>query len=571
MDNYTISENFSLLSKLMDIHGDNSFKAKSYASAAFTIDRLTTPLAELAPDKIAAIKGIGESVAAKIREQLATGELGALKEYLLKTPAGVLEMLHIKGIGPKKIATIWKELEIESLGELLYACNENRLTLYKGFGEKTQNNIREAIEFYMNNQGSYLYRQVAENTAAWTDMLHRLFANERFEITGEFRRQMEVINKLEWVTTAGMQTLKDKFETPAPASGKETTGENLFEVVTEENGYLLVKGQSAGQHISFGFYTSTADQFCATLFRTSCSAEFLETWIAEHHALDGQYATEDMIFAQAGLPLIPVYLRETAATLLSAKKQPLPEVIQPEDITGIIHCHSNWSDGADDLAAMAKAAKQKGLQFLVISDHSKTAFYANGLSEERILAQHRQVDELNKQLAPFKLFKSIESDILNDGSLDYAPEILSSFDIVIASVHSNLKMNEEKAMMRLLKAIENPYTSILGHMTGRLLLSRNGYPVDHAKIIDACAANDVVIELNAHPRRLDIDWRYIAYALEKNVLISIDPDAHAVEGFDDCRYGVLAAQKAGLTREQNLSSFSLKDFEAFVARQHRKR
>jgi DNA polymerase (family 10) len=220
---------------------------------------------------------------------------------------------------------------------------------------------------------------------------------------------------------------------------------------------------------------------------------------------------------------------------------------------------------------MAIAAKAKGLEYLVISDHSKTAFYANGLSEQRIIAQHQQIDELNTRLAPFRIFKSIESDILNDGSLDYSPEMLASFDLVIASVHSNLKMSEEKAMMRLLNAIGNPFTSILGHMTGRLLLSRNGYPVDHRRIVEACAANQVVIELNAHPRRLDIDWRWIEYALEKHVLISIDPDAHAIDGYEDCRFGVLAAQKAGLTKEQNLSSFSLELFEDFVTAQKKKR
>ena len=200
---------------------------------------------------------------------------------------------------------------------------------------------------------------------------------------------------------------------------------------------------------------------------------------------------------------------------------------------------------------------QKGLEYFVLSDHSKSAFYANGLTEERIRAQHAEIDELNVKLTPFKIFKSIESDILNDGSLDYSNDVLSSFDLVIASIHSNLKMKEDKAMMRLIKAIENPFTTILGHPTGRLLLSRNGYPVDHKKIIDACAANNVVIELNANPSRLDIDWRWIDYCLEKNVLISIDPDAHSIEGFNDTRYGVLAAQKAGVTRRNNLSSYSL--------------
>ena len=207
----------------------------------------------------------------------------------------------------------------------------------------------------------------------------------------------------------------------------------------------------------------------------------------------------------------------------------------------------------------------------MISDHSKTAFYAQGLPVEKVLAQHEQIDYLNEQFTPFKIFKSIESDILNDGNLDYESDILNKFDVVIASIHSNLKMSEEKAMMRLLTAIENPFTSILGHLTGRLLLSRNGYPVDHQKIIDACFANNVVIELNAHPRRLDIDWRWITKALDKNILISINPDAHSIDGFADCKYGVLAAQKAGLTAKQNLSSFSLQEFELFVEQQKKKR
>ena len=214
---------------------------------------------------------------------------------------------------------------------------------------------------------------------------------------------------------------------------------------------------------------------------------------------------------------------------------------------------------------MAEALKKSGFEYLVISDHSKAAFYANGLSEERILEQHQYIDELNKKLSPFKIFKSIECDILNDGSLDYSNSILSTFDLVIASIHSNLKMNEEKAMARLQGALSNPYVTILGHMTGRLLLSRNGYPVDHKKIIDLCAQNKIVIELNANPRRLDIDWQYIEYALEKNVMISINPDAHSIEGCQDIKYGVLVAQKAGLTKEQNLSSYSLQQFENFLS------
>ena len=205
------------------------------------------------------------------------------------------------------------------------------------------------------------------------------------------------------------------------------------------------------------------------------------------------------------------------------------------------------------------------MEYLVITDHSKSAFYAQGLSDEKVLAQHHYIDELNTSLSPFKIFKGIESDILFDGNLDYNNNILKQFDVVIASIHSNLKMTEEKAMQRLIAAIENPYTTILGHMTGRLLLSRPGYPVDHYKIIDACAANNVAIELNAHPSRLDIDWRHIDYALNKNVMISINPDAHQIEGLSDIKYGVLTAQKALLNKENNLSSYSLTQFEHYIS------
>lgn len=557
MDNYVIAENFALLAKLMDIHGDNSFKAKSYASAAFTIDKLPTPLAELPAEKIFAIRGIGDSVGKKVVEQLETGELVILKEYLQKTPPGVIEMLSIKGIGPKKISTIWKELEVESLGELLYACNENRLTLYKGFGEKTQQNIKDSIEFYFGTLGSYLYQQIETFAIAADQKLKEGFAQETFALTGEFRRQLEIVNTLEWITTRSVQKMKEFFLA------------HEYTIVTETGDYISAKGK---ENMTMGFYSATKEQFASKLFQTSCSEEFLQSWneITKWNP-DQSYDTEEVIFASVNCHFIPAFQREKGNIIPKAMSASLPAVIQPGDITSIIHSHSTWSDGVHTLDQMANHAKNQGLQYLVISDHSKTAFYANGLSEERIYAQHQQVDELNAKLAPFKIFKSIESDILNDGNLDYSNEVLASFDLVIASVHSNLKMAEEKAMMRLMKAIENPFTSILGHMTGRLLLSRNGYPVDHKRIIDTCAANNVVIEINAHPRRLDIDWRWIDYALEKNVLISIDPDAHSTDGYEDCRYGVLIAQKGGVTKERNLSSFSLGEFEEWLAIQKAKR
>ena len=554
MTNDAIADNFSLLSKLMDIHGENSFKAKSYSIAAFTIEKLPEELSILPKEKIFSIKGIGESAGQKIVEQLETSNLKVLQDYIQKTPEGIIEMLqHIKGLGPKKIATIWKEMDIESIGELLYACNENRLTLYKGFGEKTQLSVKNSIEFYLNTLGSYLYAQIETYATTFDRNLKHFFKDYKLELTGEFKRQFSVIEKLEWVTTLPIENIKSFFTT------------NGYTVEEKKEGSISLKGN---ENVLLHFHSTTEDNFYATLFKHNCSNTFIEKWISAF-GLDEtiKYNSEEEIFAANNVQFIPACRREDEKIIELAKQKNIPTSIQEKDIIAIIHSHSKWSDGSNTLEEMAVAAKVKGLQYLVISDHSKTAFYAQGLSIERVLAQHQEIDELNKKLHPFKIFKSIESDILNDGSLDYEEDILKQFDLVIASVHSNLSMIEDKAMMRLLNAIENPYTTILGHLTGRLLLSRNGYPVNHQKIIDACAANNVVIELNAHPRRLDIDWRFINAALEKNVLISINPDAHSISGYDDCKYGVLSAQKTLLTKEQNLSSFSLQNFEIFLAKQ----
>lgn len=550
MDNYKIADSFSLLAKLMDIHGENSFKAKSYASAAFAIENLTVQLEDLPAEKIAGLKGIGASSAQKITEILKTGQLNILDELIKKTPPGVLEMLNIKGIGPKKIHTIWKEMEIETVGELLYACKENRLKLYKGFGEKTQQNVIDTIEFYFKNKGSHLYAQVALIEPLIVSFIEKVFPEKRTAVTGKYKRQFEIIDELEILIEAGEKEIE-----------KEMTAVEGFSLKEKNTGFLTYTS-SVGVDVKI--YPADKDNFIQKLIETSSSDEFSKALLpAIKKTITA--ADEEAYFKEAGLAFIPACLREDPDLVKLAQKGEAPSIIQPKDIRAIIHCHSNWSDGSNTIEQMAEAAMKRGLEYLVLSDHSKSAFYAQGLTEERIREQHLQIDELNKKIGPFRIFKSIESDILNDGSLDYSNEVLATFDLVIASVHSNLKMTGEKAMMRLLKAIENPYTTILGHMTGRLLLSRPGYPVDHKKIIDACAANHVVIELNAHPSRLDIDWRHIHYALEKNVLISIDPDAHITDGMDDTLYGVLVAQKAMLTREKNLSSFSLPAFEKFLA------
>lgn len=538
MDNQAIADSFSLTAKLMEIHGENAFKAKGYSIAAYNIERMTESLEELEHKQLFAIKGIGDTMGKKIIELNTTGEMQVLKELLERTPVGVLDMMRVKGVGPKKVALLWKELGIESLGELLYACDENRLTLYKGFGAKTQANIKENIEFILKNQDRFLWAHIEPFALEVERAVREAFADKQTSLAGAFRRQMEVIDELEFVTTVGIGELADYLE------GQD------FSLEEDPSGALIARG---AKNLPLVWHLASGGDFGTRLFETSASEEFLKAWGPIAAA-----ATEEELFAQKGLPYIIAPRRE---------RHPVRDtpVIQPTDIKGIIHSHSDWSDGAHTLEKMAATARAQGLEYLVISDHSKSAFYANGLTEERIQAQHELIATLNAKLAPFKIFKSIESDILNDGRLDYSDAVLATFDLVIASVHSNLGMPLEKAMPRLLTAIRNPFTTILGHPTGRLLLSRKGYPVDHLALLDACAAEGVVMELNAHPRRLDMDWRWLEDATERGVLTSIDPDAHAIEGFADTRYGVLVAQKAGITAAHNLSSFSREELESFLA------
>lgn len=551
MTNKEIASYFSLLAKLSDIHNENSFKSKAYSVAAFQIDKLGFDVENYPKEKLAAVFGIGDSNAKKIIEILETGKLEALDELLAKTPEGIQELMSIKGIGPKKIATIWHELGIESPGELLYACDENRLIAYKGFGEKTQQTIKEALEFYLSNQQRYLYASIEPIALALEKKLQQLFSHCEVKITGAFVRQCEIIDELAYVIAC--------------------SEEEIIETISSQNGFVYQESDNGilkfmlNESIHIEIHACDENTFVETLFFTTNSADFNEAFQShfEEVVFEGN-ENEEAIFEQAEIEFIEPCLRENEQSILLAKENNLPILIQPKDVKGVVHNHSKWSDGKNTIEEMALACIQKGYEYLVMSDHSVSSFYANGLSIERIEKQQEEIDSLNKKLAPFKIFKSIECDILNDGRLDYEEAVLATFDLVICSVHQNLKMTEEKAMQRILTAIENPYCHILGHPTGRLLLSRKGYPIDHIKIIDACIKNNVVIEINANPRRLDMDWRFIEQAIEMGAMLSINPDAHSLDGIDDIRFGVFASQKGMLTKQHNLSSLSLPEFEDYL-------
>ncbi|RYG20108.1 MAG: DNA polymerase/3'-5' exonuclease PolX [Chitinophagaceae bacterium] len=554
MDNKTIARTFRLLVQLMELHEENPFKIKSIANASFKLDKLPFTLAGKTVEEMEKIDGIGKSMSSKIAELLEMGSMKELTDLLARTPVGVVDMLGIKGIGPKKIGVIWRELKIDTVGELFYACNENRLIEAKGFGLKTQEEIKKVIEFKMAANGRFLYAHVEAvvNTlfSSLSVWLNQIAEASLLGIGGQFRRCCEIIDEVSFII-----------------------GTDNASVLANLYGFEAVKFEEAAQGDFFGSTETglkirlkvvSKSDFYLTWFKETGSEEHVNNMLKRIKSTS--FANEEAIYTEAGLVYVEPELREGLNEIELAETNSLPQLITFADLKGTLHNHSTWSDGVHTLEEMAIFCKDTlHLNYLGICDHSRSAFYAKGLDEQRVYGQHQEIDALNKKMAPFKIFKGIESDILNDGSLDYSEEVLKTFDFVVASIHSPLRMDEDKATARLLKAIENPYTTILGHPTGRLLLSRAGYPIDYKKVIDACAANGVVIEVNANPLRLDLDWRWHRYALEKGVMLSINPDAHRKEGFYDMHFGVLAARKGGLTADRNLNSFSLEEITSYFA------
>lgn len=542
MDNKPIARYLKLLGQLMELHEQNSFKIRSINNAAFKIDKLPYQLDGKSYEEMTQIDGVGKSIAAYIKELLEKGFIKDLEDLIKDTPEGVVKMLHIKGIGPKKVAAIWKQLGIENTGELYYACNENRLIEAKGFGAKTQDEIKRVLEFRMASNGKFLYAQVRPEAEKLMRMLKDVFPGALLEFAGEYRRCCEIIAELTMVlgtrdTDIALQTLSTS---------------SLLNNITVKDCHINGETQNG---ILVDIVVTEKRLFYRDLFIHTGSESHVKATFDPIATLPDQPTSEESIYQQASSAWIAPELREGDTYL---HKAALPDLIDLVDLKGSLHNHSTWSDGINTLEEMALYCRDEmKLEYLGICDHSKSAFYAKGMSVEQVLKQHEEVDRLNQKLDGFHIFKGIESDILNDGSLDYPDEILESFDFIVASVHSNLKMDKDKATSRLIKAIENPYTTILGHPTGRLLLSRKGYEIDYQKVIDACAANQVAIEINANPLRLDLDWRWCQYAVSKGVLLSINPDAHRVEGFRDMEYGVLIARKGGVTQNDCLNARSL--------------
>lgn len=565
MSNSDIVDTIELTAKLLELHNEDEFRIKTYTNAAYNLDKYVGELSQLDFSQLTQIQGVGKMMAGKILEMVSTGQLRDLQDLLAKTPEGVIEMFKIKGLGAKKIKVLWNELGIDNLNELQIACENGSISKVKGFGGKTQESILESLKFIQSQAGKLRMDKAAILAEIILEELKKSF--DKLEISGQIRRKSETVDTLTFLAaypdslpdfTADGFIKDEKTSSPFVWRGRFLENKINIEiryvaenellnkqfVYTANENHLKHRNESGVSLLSIGLSTSLGE-------------------------VQTQEAAEIAIYEKFGVPYIIPEMREGVNEFEWIKKNKNEDLVTWDSLKGILHNHSTYSDGQHSLEQMATYCKELGFEYLGIADHSQSATYASGLLITKVQQQHAEIEQLNKKLSvdrPFRILKGIESDILGDGSLDYPDEVLASFDYIVASVHSNLTMNQARATERLVRAIENPYTTILGHPTGRLLLSRQGYPIDYKEVIDCCAANGVVIEINASPYRLDLDWRWIEYALDRNVMLSINPDAHEMQGYHDMHYGVAAARKGGLTKNMTFNALSLVEMEEYLGR-----
>lgn len=553
MTNSEIVDLLELTGRLMELHEQDAFRTRTFTSAAFNLDKSTADLATLPVEELVKLPGVGKSLAAKIREIAETGHLAELDELLAQTPAGVMDMFRIKGLGVKKIGTLWRELGIDTIHDLRQACETGRVASVKGFGVGTQDKILAALEFLQEQTGKIRM----DKAAMLANLLHDELAKhvERVEISGQVRRKAQEVDKVQLLvqTSDPVSTMLNLNSLPGLEQNKA------------ESSPFAWRGRMQGFDVGVELLLNPAEQIDRQLFiQTAAEPHLQQVGTGGMSLLQAAYTSQDAsepaIYERAGLPYIVPEMREDDFAFRWASRYRTDDLVTWDDLRGTLHNHSTWSDGKQSVADMANYCRELGLTYFGIADHSKTASYAGGLDAERVRQQQLEIDQLNLTYgSDFRIFKGIESDILGDGSLDYDEATLATFDYVVASVHQTLTMSLEKATNRLLRAIENPYTTILGHPTGRLLLAREGYPIDHKVIIDACAEHKVVIEINASPYRLDIDWRWIDYAMQQGVMLSINPDAHDFAGLLDMHYGVAIGRKGGLIKKMTFNTLTLSE------------
>ncbi len=563
-----IAAKFAEIAGLLEILGENPFKIRAHLNAARVLETTNEDIASLASEgALTSIKGIGKGIAEKITTLLQTGDLPELKALHEKVPGGVLDMLKIPGLGPKRVKAVWENLGVTTLGELEYACNENRLATLEGFGNKTQEKVLKGIATFHQFAGRWLLSEAtkhAETALAWVKKHGDV---KRAMIGGSIRRGKETVRDIDIIASSSKPLEVMEHFANAPFA-VEVIAQSLAKTsVRFENGLQADLRVVADKEFPCTLYRFTGSREHNSAMKTFAESRGMK--INEYGLFKDKKPLpcndETAIFEALGLSYIPPELREGLGEIETARNCNVFDLIEYNDLEGLFHCHTKYSDGRETLETMARACKELGFKYLGISDHSRSASYAGGLSIDDLKKQGDEIDKLNDKLDGFRIFKGVESDILGDGTLDYPDEVLEPLDFVIASVHSSLGMDEKKITTRIIRAVENPYTTMLGHPTGRLLLSREPCAVNMFEVIDACAKNNVIIEINANPHRLDIDWHLMHRAKSAGVMLSINPDAHRIAGLRHAKYGVMVALKGGLAKADVLNSMSLADVTCELA------
>lgn len=554
------------MAAIFELKGENPFKVRAYQNAVRIVEGLTDDLEDLIKkDELTKIKGIGSHLALHIAELVKTGKLKEYEKLRKSVPEGIFEMLRIQGLGPKKVKAIWEKLKITNVGLLEYACKENRLLELEGFGERMQEKILKGIEYLRRFEDKHLF----STAYAAALEIHRAIANHKSvvhsEISGSIRRRKELIRDIDILASSEKPgPLMNLFVSLPQVDSVTAKGDTKSSVVLK-SGIACDLRVVSDKEFPFALHYFTGSKEHNVVMRTLAKKNGIK--MNEYGLFKGTKLvackSEAEIFERLGLTFIPPELREDQGEIEAAAKGKLPELLSPDDIIGVFHCHSNWSDGAASIETMAEAAKNLGYKYIGIADHSQSAAYAGGLKPGEVKEQIKEIDKLNKKLKGITILKGSEVDILPDGSLDYPDSILAMFDFVIVSIHSKFNMREDEMTKRIVRGMKNKYASILGHPTGRLLLARDGYPVNMRQVIDAAAEYDVAIEINAHPQRLDLDWRYGKYAKSKGVKVVIAPDAHGPEGLHDMTYGIGIARKGWLEKSDVLNCLSAEEVKRF--------
>lgn len=557
MDKKEIASVLEEIGSILEIKGENPFKVRAYYNAARILNGLSGDLASLIEKNLLIeVKGIGEHLADHIAELYKTGKLKEYEKIRKSVPDGVLEMLAIPGIGPKKVKALWEKLDIKSIDRLERACLEGKIANLEGFGAPSQRKIFEGIQQIKKHSGQFLYSVALGAAEPILKKIEQHPKVKRASLAGSLRRCREVVKDIDLVVaTHDSKKVMEAFLSFPEVAKILQQGETKSSVLLRSGIQSDLRCVSDSE-FPYALHHFTGSKEHNVMMRGLAQSKGLK--MNEYGVFKGKKnipcKDEMAIFGQLGLAYIPPELREGMEEIEWAKQDRIPKLVELKDIHGVFHCHTTFSDGAASVEEMAMEAKRLGFQYFGIADHSSAAKYAGGLTLADIKRQFKEIDAVNKKLKGLHVFKGTEADILTDGTVDMGDKILSSFDYVVASVHSSFNMPKEEMTKRVIKAIKNKYVRILGHMTGRLLLSRESFQLDIQQVIDACADYNVAIEINANPMRLDIDWRNIPYAKEKGVLLIINPDAHSVEGISHYRYGVGIARKGGLSAKEIINT-----------------